>query len=106
LFFFKGNIALFKTTVQSSTLGLKNKVAKSSNAVDGGVNTEWTHCVHTSPKMDTDPWWRVDLGRVEHVAEVYILNRNCGTCGTALDGAEIRVGEWKFFLYFGDINFA
>ena len=47
-------------------------------------------CTHTLE--DNSPWWRVDLGRVEPVAEVNILNRG-DCCGARLNGAEIRVGR-------------
>ena len=42
--------------------------------------------------MEDNPWWRVDLGRVEPVAEVNIVNRY-GAVADRLDGAEIRVGR-------------
>ena len=57
------------------------------------MKTHYSYCVHTGHSTNTNPWWRVDLGRVEPVAEVRILNRDCGSCGTALDGAKIRVGK-------------
>jgi len=92
IFFFKGNIALFKPTAQSSTLVVGNQPLRSSNAVDGGKKTQYSNCVHTDVSTNTNPWWRVDLGRVEPVAEVRILNRG-DCCGDKLDGAEIRVGR-------------
>ena len=48
------------------------------------------NCTHTLE--DNSPWWRVDLGRVEPVAEVNIVNRG-DCCGDRLNGAEIRVGR-------------
>ena len=89
MFLIQGNIALFKPTSQSSTYG----VLKSSNAVDGGKGTFYTQCTHTADSTTTNPWWTVDLGRVEPVAEVYILNRG-DCCGDRLNGAEITVGKW------------
>ena len=47
-------------------------------------------CTHT--RADNNPWWRVDLGRVEPVAEVNIVNRY-GAVANRLNGAEIRVGR-------------
>ena len=47
-------------------------------------------CTHTNE--ESDPWWRVDLERVEPVAEVNIVNRG-DCCGDRLNGAEIRVGR-------------
>ena len=55
--------------------------------MDGNRGTQCTHTL-----TESDPWWRVDLGRVEPVAEVNILNRG-ECCGTRLNGAEIRVGR-------------
>ncbi|XP_068677378.1 receptor-type tyrosine-protein phosphatase T-like isoform X4 [Montipora foliosa] len=83
----KGNVALFKPTDQNSTHGS----LFSSYAVDGGKGTNVQVCAHTGDAGNTNPFWRVDLGRVEHVAEVRILNRDC--CADRLDGAEIRVGD-------------
>ena len=69
-----------------------NNPLRSSYAVDGGKKTLYSYCAHTDDSTNTNPWWRVDLGRVEPVAQVRILNRG-DCCGTALDGAEIRVGK-------------
>jgi len=69
-----------------------NNPLRSSNAVDGGNKTHYSYCSHTDKSTNTNPWWRVDLGRVEPVAQVRILNRG-DCCGTYLDGAEIRVGK-------------
>ncbi|XP_015755647.1 PREDICTED: receptor-type tyrosine-protein phosphatase delta-like [Acropora digitifera] len=81
----KGNIALYKPTAQVSSY----QTSYSSNAVDGGRQTNYQDCAHTDTARDA--WWRVDLGRVEDVTEVHILSRN----GHASDmyGAEIRVGD-------------
>ncbi|XP_068725982.1 uncharacterized protein [Montipora capricornis] len=83
----KGNVALFKPSDQSSTFS----TLFSSYAVDGGKATNVRFCAHTGDAGNTNPFWRVDLGRVEHVAKVRILNRDC--CADRLDGAEIRVGD-------------
>ncbi|XP_068677355.1 uncharacterized protein [Montipora foliosa] len=83
----KGNVALFKPTDQKST----HQSSFSSYAVDGGKRTNYKFCAHTGVPGNTNPFWRVDLGGVEHVAEVRILNRDC--CADRLDGAEIRVGD-------------
>ena len=82
----RSNIALFKPTNQSSTLN----VYYASNAVDGEKGLHYTERTHTYE--ETSPWWRVDLGRVEPVAEVNILNRG-DCCGDRLNGAEMRVGR-------------
>ena len=90
LFFIQGNIALLKPTDQRDTW----IDFFSSNAVDGGYQTHGPKCAQTNvpPNTPSDPWWRVDLGRVEHVAEVHILNRDL--YAQRLDGAEIKVGEF------------
>ena len=67
----------------------------SSRAVDGNSQTTWTFCIHTQRGADfQNPWWRVDLGQVEPVNEVYIVNRG-DCCGDWLNPFEIRVGKTK-----------
>ena len=84
----QGNIALFKPTEQ---LG-RFRTSYSSHAVDDGRQTNFEMCTHTTTSGGQNrAWWRVDLGRVEDVAEVHILNRN--NYAARLDGAEIRVGQ-------------
>ena len=56
--------------------------------MDGGKSTHISKCTHTNE--ESSPWWRVDLGRVQPVAEVNLLNRDLYP--GRLDGAEIRVG--------------
>ena len=81
----QGNIALYKPTDQVSSYG----TIYSSNGVDGGKDTYDKMCTHTTG--GPNPWWRVDLGRVEDVAEVHILGRD--SFESNMDGAEIRVGK-------------
>ena len=81
----QGNIALYKPTDQVSLF----ETSYSSNAVDGGRQTNYQVCAHTDIK--TNAWWRVDLGGVEDVAEVHILSRNA--FASHMYGAEIRVGK-------------
>ena len=81
----QGNIALYKPTKQISLY----ETSYSSNAVDGGRQTGFRKCAHS--KYEKDPWWRVDLGRVEDVAEVHIIGRD--SYESNMDGAEIRVGK-------------
>ena len=57
--------------------------------MDGGRQTNYQECAHT--ELATDAWWRVDLGRVEDVAEVHILGRKLSP--QSMHGAEIRVGK-------------
>ncbi|XP_073227861.1 uncharacterized protein [Porites lutea] len=81
------NLAYQKDTNQSS-IGFH---AASSKAVDGCSNTNWNggSCAHT--RHEKQPWWRVDLGKVELVNEVYVVNRG-DCCGDRLNPFEIRVG--------------
>ena len=65
----------------------------SSRAVDGNSQTFWTSCIHSQMAFQ-NPWWRVDLGQVEPVNEVYIVNRG-DCCGYRLNPFEIRVGKTK-----------
>ena len=81
----QGNIALYKPTDQISLY----KASYSSNAVDGGRQTNYQVCAYTN--LATDAWWRVDLGRVEDVAEVHILSRD--RYASKENMYEIRVGE-------------
>ena len=65
----------------------------SSRAVDGDSQTHWTFCIASQTGVFfQNPWWRVDLGRVEPVNEVYIVNRG-DCCGDRLNPFEIRVGK-------------
>ena len=66
----------------------------SSRAVDGNSQTSFDpSCTHTENGVFfQNPWWRVDLGRVEPVNEVYIVNRG-DCCGDRLNPFEIRVGK-------------
>ena len=57
--------------------------------MDGNRSSYINKCTHT--RADDNPWWRVDLERVEPVAEVNIVNRD--TVPDRLNGAEIRVGR-------------
>ena len=43
------------------------------------------------------PWWRVDMGRVEPVAVVIILNRG-DCCWWRIDNSEIRVGRCGYLF--------
>ena len=65
--------------------------------MDGNSVTVWTKgsCTHT--KTEDKAWWRVDLGKVERVTEVYIVNRD--SVGVRLSKFEIRVGRLPLFCY-------
>ena len=89
---FVENLAYLKDTNQSSTYSDRFATGASSNAVDGNSNTNFFggSCVNTL--HDKQPWWRVDLGNVELVNEVYVVNRG-DCCQNRLNPFEIRVGE-------------
>ena len=90
---FEENLAYQKDTAQSSI----GDQGVSSRAVDGNSNTRWNggSCAHTLDEKQ--PWWRVDLGNVELVNEVYVVNRG-DCCGNRLNPFEIRVGEYTFLI--------
>ena len=83
LYFFQDNLAFGKPTYQYSGT---YKDGKSSKAVDGNSNTHFQYgrpvgsCTMTVRSSSVAPWWRVDLQQVEHVSEVYIVNRGA-ECG-------------------------
>ena len=58
--------------------------------MDGNRSPEINKCTQTN--ADNNTWWRVDLGRVEPVVEVNIVNRYRAVA-SRLNGAEIRVGR-------------
>ena len=89
------NIAYKKTTDQVSTA----YSGSSSRAVDGNSLTKFgSHsCTHT--QKVSNPWWRVDVGQVEPVTEVYIVNRG-DCCAQRLNSFEIRVGKLRFLMKF------
>ena len=66
-----------------------------SNAVDEEMSDHYLECAHSLE--ETDPWWRVDMGRVEPVAVVNILNRG-DCCWWRLDNSEIRVGRCGYLF--------
>ena len=61
--------------------------------MDGNSETTYFKgsCTHTPWKVQ--PWWRVDLGQVEPVSEVYIVNRGHPKWAFRLSNFEIRVGK-------------
>ena len=67
-----------------------------SRAVDGNSQTTFDpSCIHTEEGKDYEnPWFRVDLEKVEPVNEVYVVNRG-DCCGERLNPFEIRVGKTK-----------
>ena len=66
-----------------------------SNAVDEGKSVNYPQCAHSME--EPTPWWRVDMGRVEPVAVVIILNRG-DCCWWRIDNSEIRVGRCGYLF--------
>ena len=66
----------------------------SDRAVDGDSQTAFMLSSCILSRVETNPWWRVDLEQVEPVNEVYIVNRG-DCCGERLNPFEIRVGKTK-----------
>ena len=97
LCFFQENLAFRKPTDQYKS---KYKGGISSRAVDGNSNTHFMggnatgSCTMTQRTASVAPWWRVDLQQVQHVSEVYIVNRGseCG-CPSRFKNFEITVGR-------------
>ena len=63
--------------------------------MDGNSATSFgdSSCTHTA--REDKAWWRVDLAKVEHVTEVYIVNSDL-LAGERLSNFEIRVGRLPF----------
>ena len=81
------NLAFGKQTDQSSV----NFDGVSSRAVDGISNTDYyaNSCTHTDKELNS--WWRVDLGQVEQVSEIYLVNQE-NQWFYRQNNFEIRVG--------------
>jgi hypothetical protein len=77
------NLALGKTTTQSSTLDF---VYASGNAVDGDINT----FTHTLAGMNTPATWEVDLGTNYSLSRIVLWNR-VSCCGSRLRDITVRV---------------
>ena len=85
-----GNIALGKTTRQSSTYA---NYTTSDKAVDGSRKNNMTrHKSCACTKKNSPSWWRVDLGQPSKVVSVKITNRLASP--SRLGGFTIRVGQY------------
>lgn len=80
---------MYRVTAQSSTYygGVSERAVDGIDDGDYGNN----YCTHTDVAGETNPWWRVDLGRGYVVSDVRIANR-ADCCGDRLSDFEIRVG--------------
>ena len=90
-YFSQENLAYNKSTAQISDA----YSGVSSRAVDGNSDTTFSSGSCSQTGLAINPWWRVDLGRVEPVNQVYIVNRG-DCCGDLLNSFEIRVGRSQF----------
>ena len=70
-------------------------ICLASNAVDERKSNHYLECAHSFE--EPNPWWRVDMGRVEPVAVVIILNRG-DCCWWRIDNSEIRVGRCGYLF--------
>ena len=91
LIFFQENLAFGKQTNQSGT----DQGGASGRGVDGDSTTGFSQGSCTLTTQENNPWWIVDLGQVEPVSEVYIVNRG-DSLGNRLSNFEIRVGRLAF----------
>ena len=82
------NLAFRKQTSQSS----EEHGGVSSRAVDGISDPNWVKGSCTLIDGEHNPWWRVDLGQVEPVSEVYLVSQ------AEVWHFEIRVGGLDDFL--------
>lgn len=80
------NVALRGVTRQSST----DYLGDSNRAVDGNTDGNYGESNSTThTRMETDPWWEVDLGAEYLVEQVAIWNRTDGGVGTRLANARV-----------------
>ncbi|XP_077147958.1 fucolectin-like [Ranitomeya variabilis] len=88
------NLALHGRATQSSIVNNVKYGFQSMaiNAIDGNLDSDFSHgsCSHTDG--DFSPWWRVDLLKSYRINRITITNRN-DCCEERLNGAEILVGD-------------
>ena len=79
------NLALKRTTYQSSTHATASALAQSWHAVDGNSDPDYMEgsCTYTA-SADRQPWWAVELDATYMVTHVTITNRGdcCGKWNT------------------------
>lgn len=106
------NLALGKTTTQSSDMGLPFKATEglASKAVDGNTDGNFANgsVTHTACGVDAanncqgskNPWWKVDLGAEYEISKIEIWNRT-DCCQERLNNFKIWVspttGDWIDF---------
>ncbi|XP_077999955.1 uncharacterized protein LOC144452685 [Glandiceps talaboti] len=85
------NIALGKTVDQSSSVWY----SKANHAVDGNTDTSFCEGSCTITRFESDPWFRIDLGKCRTVEYVTITKTE--NCPGDIVGAEVRVGNYLDF---------
>lgn len=86
-------MAFGKHTNQSS---YNSSSDDSYKAVDGNSYTSSLAGLCSTTNLELNPWWRVNLGRMEPVTEVYVVNGG-DCCANRLNPFEIRVG-WSISI--------
>lgn len=71
------NVALWKSTSQSSTYSANGTSFNSDKAVDGNGDGNLNNhtCTHTQPYID-NPTWKVDLRNAYYIIAIKIKNRD------------------------------
>lgn len=86
------NLALKKSVRQSST-GFGGDAQR---AVDGDTNGDFNRGSVSHTAQEKEPWWEVDLGRMEDITEIRLWNRTDQHSGR-LANFYVFVSEWPFF---------
>lgn len=79
------NLALNRSTQQSSTL----YGGVSARAVDGNFDGDFGKGSVTHTEESANPWWEVDLGKMEYIEKIRITNRK--GLGERLDGFTLKI---------------
>ncbi|XP_067300859.1 uncharacterized protein [Pseudorasbora parva] len=84
-----GNLAAGGNVTQSSTVG--SWIAEQAIDFNPGVFPQ-PSLACSSTNIQTNPWWRLDLGHIYRVSRVVVTNRK-DCCPEQINGAEIRIGN-------------
>ncbi|MEM6965750.1 MAG: discoidin domain-containing protein [Bacteroidota bacterium] len=93
------NLALGKTTAQSSTITAGGITGNSDKAVDGNTNgiyfsTPASSSSVAATNFSTNPWWQVDLGDNYQIEKIKVFNRTDGSDKT--NNAYVLVADTPF----------
>lgn len=86
------NIALNQPTSQSST----GYGGVPERAVDGNTSGAWNDGSVTHTNTEAQPWWEVDLGSSQDIANIVLFNRTNSCCTDRLT---------DFYVYISDSSF-